>query len=91
MVRAIFFCMALVALSLAAMPLVKVFKGISAERVTIEDQYAALETVDTTPEGEPSAEDLNRIESAAGALPEDVPATGGELSGGFSAQTPEGL
>ena len=91
MVRVIFFCMALVALSLAAMPLMNIYKNISAERVTIDEQYAALETVNTAPEGEPSAEDLNRIESAAGDAFEDVPETGGALSGGFSDQAPAGL
>lgn len=91
MVRAIFFCMAIVALSLAAMPLINLYKGISAERMTLEEQYAALDTVETAA-GEPSPEDLNDIESAAGGTGEIAPDAGtGSLTGGFSGEAPEGL
>lgn len=95
MVRFIFFCMAVMALSLAAIPLTTMVDGISGQRADIlavtqpaageatEDNYAEFSS-------EPSADDLNAIESAAGGIAGSIE-DAGSLSGGFGGTAPKAL
>ncbi len=94
MVRFIFFCMAVMALSLAAIPLINIADGIAdqrAETLAAATQAVAPETTDAFAElpQEPSADTLNAIESAAGAgAPAQDTST---LSGGFGNTAPSAL
>ena len=91
MLKIIFFSMAIVALSLAAMPVMNIIEGVSAERDLMNAQMAALEMQQNNPEAGPSAEDLNAIEAAAGGFEDTIEDGTGELSSGFSGQAPDAL
>lgn len=95
MVRFIFFCMAVMALSLAAIPFTSVVDNIGDQRTDIiaSAEPAAGETPADTfaaiPE-EPSADTLNAIESAAGGTVGSLEDTS-TLPGGFGTEAPRGL
>lgn len=93
MVRFIFFCMAVMALSLAAIPFTTMVDGIDDQRADLlaSAQPAAGDAQDdvfATIAEEPSADSLNAIESAAGANNTESTET---LSGGFGDTAPKAL
>lgn len=98
MVRFIFFCMAVMALSLAAIPLTTMVDGIGGERADIlaAAQPAAGDETQTADDvfaafaDEPSADDLNAIESAAGGTAGSLQ-DAQTLSGGFGGTAPKAL
>lgn len=87
MTRFIFTCVAVVLLSVAAIPAFQMIAGISTERQNIMT-YAAqtspepAEDVALDATNEPSADDLNRIESAAGGWEDEI-GNKSSLTGGF--------
>ena len=98
MVRFIFACMVIVALSVLALPLTGIYTGIDAQRqVTVasvdtqetdtadEDVFALDETA------APSADDLNAIATAAGGTEATAATTTDTFSGGFSGTAPAAL
>lgn len=96
MVRFIFFCMAVMALSLAAIPFTNMVGGIDDQRTDIiaSAEPAAGDTQnDVFASGmaeEPSADSLNAIESAAGGTVGSIEDTS-TLSGGFGTAAPKAL
>ncbi len=91
MVRGIFLCMALVALSLAAMPLLQIAGGITNEKAALEAEFAALEPAQIDPAAGPSPEELNDIATAAGAEAEVSIEDQPDLNAAFSNTPHEGL
>lgn len=97
MVRFIFFCMAILALSVAAIPLTTVFDGISKERAeTLADAAPAMpaqpdpDYFAASPSAAPAEDELNAIEAAAGEA--DRPNEDSiNMQGGFSNTSPAAL
>lgn len=97
MVRFMFLCMAVVALSLAAIPAVKMYDGISDMRsmTLAEAEQPATTETDTAEalafESEaPSVDELNAIATAAGGFEGSIE-DNSEIRGRFGGETPAGL
>lgn len=94
MVRFIFVCMTLMAVSLLSIPVTSVYDGIQNQR---EQTIAAAEQPAQPAEqeisfdtAEPSSDDLNAIETAAGGF-EDTTEDAANFAGGFTGTAPAAL
>lgn len=88
MVRFIFFCMAIVGLSLTAIPAMNIYNGISSERNAVMAEAETLQSVEEQMAADKSAAAaLNDIETAAGGF-EDAIEDNSELSSGFRNTAP---
>lgn len=102
MVRFIFVCMALVALTLVSIPVRSVYDGLQDQRTAALETPTAEQLAQTTPETtedifaafdvpeEPSADDLNAIATAAGGFEGAIEEDAG-FGTGFSDTAPAAL
>jgi hypothetical protein len=97
MVRFIFVCMTFMAVALLSIPVTSVYDGIKGQRevntadaTQAADQAPEQTIVFETTTDEPSADDLNSVETAAGGFEDTVEDTS-NFSAGFSGTAPAAL